>query len=251
MAMNRHQRAPRHDEPTICRAREGRNGALNLSQLAHVDWAHLDPERRRQGPDGRELSGSGGQRGVAKDPRPRHAWRDLFEQFQPFRAETVFEGSEPGCVAAWPRQTIDKAGADRIGDNHKHDRHGARRLQQRRRTRIAGSEDDIRRESHQVGCVGAEAIGTARSPSGLDLYIAADGPARLLQTLQKYSIARLSERIVGNKVMEDADAPHPLALLRARRKWPRRRRAAEQRDELAAFHHSITSSARATRVRGT
>jgi hypothetical protein len=34
-------------------------------------------------------------------------------------------------------------------------------------------------------------------------------------------------------------------------KWPRRRRAAEQRDELAAPHHSITSSARASSVGGT
>jgi len=32
-----------------------------------------------------------------------------------------------------------------------------------------------------------------------------------------------------------------------RDKWPSRRRAAEQRDELASFH-SITSSARASRV---
>ena len=38
-------------------------------------------------------------------------------------------------------------------------------------------------------------------------------------------------------------------LLRARRERPRRRRAAEQRDELAASH-SITSSARASRVGG-
>src|SRR5262249_12502154 len=37
----------------------------------------------------------------------------------------------------------------------------------------------------------------------------------------------------------------PLALLRARRERPRRRRAAEQRDESATLH-SITSSARAT-----
>ena len=39
-------------------------------------------------------------------------------------------------------------------------------------------------------------------------------------------------------------------LLRARRERPRDRRAAEQRDELAPFH-SITSSARASRVGGT
>src|SRR5262249_47705842 len=43
-------------------------------------------------------------------------------------------------------------------------------------------------------------------------------------------------------------------LLRLRRQRPRRRRAAEQRDELAALHrcnHSITSSARASSVGGT
>src|SRR6516162_5723997 len=39
-------------------------------------------------------------------------------------------------------------------------------------------------------------------------------------------------------------------LLRARRQRPRHRRAAEQRDELAAFH-SITSSASASNVGGT
>src|SRR5262245_6679920 len=40
------------------------------------------------------------------------------------------------------------------------------------------------------------------------------------------------------------------ALLRARRERPRGCRAAEQRDEIAPFH-SITSSARASRVGGT
>ncbi len=48
---------------------------------------------------------------------------------------------------------------------------------------------------------------------------------------------------------EDADAPHPLALLRPRRKWPRRC-AAHQRDEGAA-RHSITSSARPDSGSGT
>ena len=37
----------------------------------------------------------------------------------------------------------------------------------------------------------------------------------------------------AGSVHEHADAPHPLGLLRARRERPRRRRAAEQRDELA------------------
>src|SRR5262245_20913537 len=44
---------------------------------------------------------------------------------------------------------------------------------------------------------------------------------------------------------------YPLAVLRPRRKRPCRRRAANERDELAAPHHSITSSARASNEDGT
>src|SRR5258707_4710531 len=40
-----------------------------------------------------------------------------------------------------------------------------------------------------------------------------------------------------------------LRLLRARREWPHRRRAAEERDEIAALH-SITSSASAISLSG-
>jgi hypothetical protein len=42
----------------------------------------------------------------------------------------------------------------------------------------------------------------------------------------------------------------PTRLLRARHERPRRRRTADERDELAAFH-SITSSARASSVADT
>jgi len=38
--------------------------------------------------------------------------------------------------------------------------------------------------------------------------------------------ACLTFRIIGREIHEHADAPHPLALLRARRKRPRRRAAA-------------------------
>src|SRR5215510_2680332 len=66
--------------------------------------------------------------------------------------------------------------------------------------------------------------------------------------------ARLTFRIIGGEIHEHADAPHRAGLLRARRERPRSRRAAEQRDELAALDlraHSITSSARASSVGGT
>jgi hypothetical protein len=51
----------------------------------------------------------------------------------------------------------------------------------------------------------------------------------------------------------DANAPHPFALLRARRERPCSLRTAEQRDERAPFDaiaHSITSSARAINIGG-
>jgi hypothetical protein len=45
----------------------------------------------------------------------------------------------------------------------------------------------------------------------------------------------LSFRIVGSRGQEHADAPHPLALLCVHRERPGSRRAAEQRDEVAAL----------------
>src|SRR3954454_18703020 len=51
--------------------------------------------------------------------------------------------------------------------------------------------------------------------------------------------------IAGGRIHQDPDAPHAVALLRARGDRPSCRRAAEERDELAPGAHSITSSARA------
>jgi hypothetical protein len=65
---------------------------------------------------------------------------------------------------------------------------------------------------------------------------AAVGPAQLLQPLQERRDAGLSFRIVRGQVHKHADPTRPLALLRPRRERPRDRRAAEQRDELAALH---------------
>jgi hypothetical protein len=63
------------------------------------------------------------------------------------------------------------------------------------------------------------------------------------QRLQERSEARLPYRIVRGGGHEHADMSHALAVLRARRERPRGCGAAEESDEIAAFH-SITSSAR-------
>ena len=61
--------------------------------------------------------------------------------------------------------------------------------------------------------------------------------------------ASLPLGIISGYAHKYADAPHSVRPLRARREWPRRRRSAEQRDELPPLH-SITSSARASREGG-
>jgi len=83
---------------------------------------------------------------VVGSRNPRHAGRDLLEQFQPFRADAVFEQDEPGGIAAWPRQAIDEASADRIGGVREHDGHGAGYRQQCRHGRARRGQDDVRRQ---------------------------------------------------------------------------------------------------------
>src|SRR5262245_14813607 len=64
--------------------------------------------------------------------------------------------------------------------------------------------------------------------------------------------AVLGVRIVfGADARKYADAPYTVGLPRGRRERLGGRRPAEQRDELAALHHSMTSSARASSAGGT
>ena len=141
-----------------------------------------------------------------------------------------------GGVAARPRQAIDEAGADRIGDVHEHDRHGAGRLQQRGHARRASGQDDVRRERDQFRRVFANAVGIVAAPSGRRSARCGrrSSPIAASPCRNAASGPGLPHR--PRPGHEHADAPHPLALLRARRERPRRRRAAEQRDEFAPPH---------------
>jgi hypothetical protein len=165
------------------------------------------------------------------------------EQLKPLSADAVFKDCKAGGIAARPRQARDEAGPDRIRGLREHDRYRAGRLQQRRHNRAARGQDYVRRERDQFCRVLTNALGIACGPAVLDPHVAADSPAPFLQPLQKRADAGLSFRIVRGQMHKHADAPHP-AGLRPHRERPRSRRAAEQRDELAA-PHSITSAVRA------
>src|SRR5262249_10466069 len=87
----------------------------------------------------------------------------------------------PGSVAAWPRQAIDEARADWIGDEHKHDRHGSTRLKQLLRGRDASGKDDVGGARDKFCRIFANAAGIAPAPAILDPHVVAVGPAQLLQ----------------------------------------------------------------------
>jgi len=166
-------------------------------------------------------------RRVAKHRDPGHTWRDLFQQFQPFSAEGVFRSHEAGDVAARLRQAVDEAGPDRIAGDREHDRHAAGRLQQRPHGRRAMRQDDVGRERSQFCGMPADIVGSAARPVRVDAHVAADDPARLCQRLLECAEPGLIVGVVCARWQQHADAPHALALLRARRERPRGRRTAK------------------------
>ena len=80
-------------------------------------------------------------------------------------------------------------------------------------------------------------VGFVSGPALLDAHVAANDPARLRQALQECSDPGLKFRIVRSCGQDYANAPHALALLRARRERPRRRRN-EKGDEFPPPHGS-------------
>src|SRR5262249_18025887 len=87
------------------------------------------------------------------------------------------------------------------------------------------------------------------APAIFDGNGAAFVPTKLVQSLHKRGdpFAARGKRALP----QETDGRQLARLLRVRRERPRRRRAAEQRDEVAPPDHSITSSGRASGMGGT
>ena len=75
-----------------------------------------------------------------------------------------------------------------------------------------------------------------RTPASVDLDVAPFRPFQLLQSLAESGQVVMKFRVVLGMRHQNADPPFSLDLLRPCRKRPRRRRAADQRDELPASH---------------
>jgi len=98
------------------RARRPRRARSISPASCTLTGFRLHPKRWRHGLDGGELAWAGSCGGIPQDRHAGHAWRDLFEQFQPFAAQAVLVVHEAGGIAARPRQAVDEAGPDRIDD---------------------------------------------------------------------------------------------------------------------------------------
>src|SRR5262245_62023321 len=91
------------NQTAIRRAREIRYSALDLTGVAHIDWNHLHPERRRYGLYRSELGKLGGIGRIPKNSHPGHVRRDLFEQLQP---RPGWCGSPEAMAARWNRRWL-------------------------------------------------------------------------------------------------------------------------------------------------
>src|SRR5439155_17483629 len=140
--------------------------------------------------------------------------------------------------------------ADRIRDPREHDRNCAGHLLQSRYDRIGRDEDYIRRHRHHFRGRDAHTLGAFAGEPVIELDVVALGPTEFVEPLSESRKVGLPDFIVLGKAHDHADAPQPLALLRARRQRPCRSRTADKRDELAPSH-SITSSARSRKDSGT
>src|SRR6516165_12092304 len=123
-------------------------------------------------------------------------------------------------------------------------------MSQRRGRRRALRQDHIRRDACELRRLLPQTARVAGGPAILDPDVATIPPTKVCERLRKRGNQGLLIGITLISSQQHADAPHFFRLLRPRSDRPGCR-AADERDEVAPFHHSITSSARASRVGGT
>src|SRR5215831_13441068 len=159
------------------------------------------------------------------------------------RRDTAYAGE----VAPWSAETGDKARlhgvAARIEDDW--DSRG-RRLSRLCRGLAATGDNNRNLARNEIVDQLRQALIPTFRPSEFDRDVPPLDEACLTEALPKGG----QHRSVGHRRSAAEISDHRHRLLRAHRERPRRRRAAEQRDELAPFH-SITSSARASSLSGT
>src|SRR5262249_24894852 len=121
--MSRGCSASSYDQ-TACTPSESADGAVDVAGIVHINRAQFHPKRGCHRLNCPELRRASGYPRISKDCHSRYTRVNLFEQLQPFAAEGEFECGEASNVRTGAPQALDKARADGISDNRKHNRNG-------------------------------------------------------------------------------------------------------------------------------
>jgi hypothetical protein len=124
---------------------------IDVARVLEFELNGLDAERGGGRQERLQVLGAaaGRDRPVEQVAHLRHPGHGFFQQFDPLASERGHRVGEPRHVATGPRQVLDEAVADRIGDDSKDNRHPACCLQQRADRRGARRQNDIGRQRDQ------------------------------------------------------------------------------------------------------
>src|SRR5262249_20775161 len=155
------------------------------------------------------------------------------EEAQPVGLEVENKRAYARDVAAGAIEAGDETAPDRVGASHVDDRYSrGRSLGRQCRYLAAWCNNDRHLSTHEIGGERGQLIVLSVGPAIVQGGVLALEESGIFQALQDH---RDERRVDGGRTgAENADHRHR-RLLRARRERPRGR-AAEQRDELAAFH---------------
>ena len=215
--MNGRQRARRHDQAAIG-SRANAAMARSISDASRTSSGHhLDAERRRARPGSRRTGRCRmATAGIAKRLPPVSRGGICLSSSSHFPLILYSNCVKPVTLPPGRARLSTKPGADRIGDQHEHDRHGAGRLQQSARYDGAVARDDVRRERNQFrrkSC--CMPLGVACGPAVVDPQVGADrsSPSAAVPCSNTAPCGpALPDR--PRRGAQHADPPHALALLR-------------------------------------
>src|SRR6516162_8860618 len=169
------------------------------------------------------------------------------QQPQPLCQNLLDEKVDAGHIATRPGKACDQTKLDGVFAYAEDDRdRRGRSLGRLSSSGLTGRRDNGVATADEVSHQRRQAIEAAVEPMVLDRHVLALDVAGFAKAFPERDHA--GHGTAGRSEVDEADNRHR-GLLPPRRKRPRRR-AAEQRDELAPPDHSITSSARPSSVTG-
>src|SRR5262245_40032302 len=206
----------------------------------------FDAKLRSGGHDLDRLLHSAGKSRIAHDRQPAKVGKRLAPQFETLADEVGRLDRQSSDIAARPREARDQTAPHRVGVDGEDDGDRGCRLHN---GWDGGAErdDGVNLHPDELGCDFGVPVEAIIRPAILDREVAAFSPAELAQPFQKRGVP-LALADAWRRA-DISDCRH--FLLRPCRDRPRRRCTAEERDKLAATHHSMTSSAMASSDDGT